>query len=396
MTVAATARQRLQTFVSEEMSRLLSRFGYAVGGVRFSEALEIPVEHGGRRFVVWLRPADDSCRYYRKTARFKIGYSGSPPDQSAFTVLDLLVQRLASWERSVPYELCRQVFGSPSLAAIEAADTRELLAVRAGLKPACRNLLRSDRADDLAERARADGLHVRMTAAAAFAAGCCGEGVAAGANTLVHVARTDESAAAAAAAEQSIVATCARGEVVSDAQVRALGVALGYPVCCVEAFLAVRDLSTAEIRFHALRRTPGDAASLLNNIDERRALVSHSLCRYDCLPSLRYARALLAELAHVDEAAAECLSRERAGLVIMFRREGALRLVSSGEPAANTFRYDRVEVSGSGARCGEWREALSRGDALEVRPAHASVLCNGSEVGSLETPPDNVQIRLFA
>lgn len=399
MTSPSTSRDRLQTFVSEEIVPLVAPFGYSVGAVRFADAVELTLEHGGRQFVVWLRPADDSTRCYRRTARFGIGYSGVPPDRSAFALLDALAHCIATWERSLLDDGYRRMFAAPPAAVhpLESADTRELLAVRTGIKPACRHLLRRDRADDLAEHARRDGLHVCLTDAAAFAASCCGEGVAEHATTLLHVGRTEASAASAAVAEQSMVAACARGERVSDAQVRALGIALGYPACCIEAFLPVRDLSTANIRFRALARTPlGHAPALLNNVDERRALVSHSLCRYDCSGSLRYAQALLTELTRIDEGAANRLGRELSGLVIMFRGEGALRVVPSGEAATTTFRYDRVDASGTGSRSGEWRDALSLGDALEIHAHHACVLRDGSEVHRLAIPSDDVQIRLFA
>jgi len=398
VTSPSTARDRLQTFVSEEIVPLVARFGYSVGAMVFADAVELTLEHGGGQFVVWLRPADDSSRYYRTTARFGIGYSGVPPDRSAFDLLDALAQCIASWERSLD-DGYRRMFAAPPAAAhpLESADRRELLAVRSGIKPACRHLLRRDRADDLAEHARKDGLHVCLTDAAAFAASCCGEGVAEHATTLLHVGLTEASAATAALAEQSMVAACARGERASDAQVRALGIALGYPACCIEAFLPVRDLSTATIRFQALVRTPpGRAPALLNNVDERRALVSHSLCRYDCSASLRYAQALLTELTRIDEGAANRLGRELSGLVIMFRGEGALRVVPSGEAATTTVRYDRVDASGTGSRSGEWRDALSLGDALEIHTHHACVLRDGSEVHRLAIPSDDVQIRLFA
>ncbi len=408
MNSASTGRDVFQAFLSEEIVPLAARFGYAVRAVRVADVVELTLEHGRGRLVVWVRPGDDSSRCYRKTAQFGIGYSGAPADPSALALLDALAERIASWERSVGEDACRQVFAlrrprdaSPASAgasALDAADTRELLAVRAGLKPACRHLLRRDRAHELAERARRDGLHVRITEAAAFAASCCGEGVAEHATTLVHVGRTEPSAEAAAAAEQSMIDACARGERVSDAQVRALGVALGYPACCIEAFLPIRDdLSTADIRFHALLRTPpGIAPALLNDVDEDRALVSHSLCRYDCAPSLRYARALLAELARVDDAAAERFSGELVGLVIMLRRDGGLRLAPSGEIAADTFRYDHVTASRPGPRTGEWRDVLRRGNALAIHPTHASVLRAGFEIHRLEIPPHDVQIRLFA
>ncbi len=382
----------------------MAQFGYAVGTVRLADAVELTLEHGAGRFVVWFRPADDSSRYYRKTARFGIGYSGTPPDGSAFALLDAFAQWIASWERSVLDDDYRRLFGASQPAAfesadapLESADMRELLAVRTGVKPACRHLLRRDRAEDLANRAKADGLHVHITDAAAFAASCCGDGVAEHATTLVHVGLTEASAAAATVAEQAIVDACARRERVSDAQVRALGAALGYPACCIEAFLPIRDCSTTDIRFHALVRTPpGDAPALLNNIDEGRGLVSHAVCRYDCSASLRYARALLTVVRRVDASVAERLSRELAGLVIVLRREGVLRLVPTGELTTSAFRYDRVIASATGPRSGEWRDALSRGDALEMHPAHARVLRDGRDVARLEIPPDDVQIRLFA
>ncbi len=271
----------------------------------------------------------------------------------------------------------------------------EWLAVRSGLKPACRVLVSSEDAQRLAEYARADGLHLCITEADRFVAGFCAIGLEEN-TTLVHAAPTEKAAAETAEIERSMIEACSRGERVTADRVRALGAALGYPSCCIAAFLPVRDLPNAEIRFQALRRTPERAPLLLNNIREERALVSHCLCRYDCAASLRYARALFRELASVDPAAAGELQRGLGGLVALSRRGGVLRLIGSTAPPEGAYRFAAVEASGSDARLEEWRAALDGADAVDLRGADVVVLRGAEEFCRLGAPPDEVQIRLFA
>jgi hypothetical protein len=182
---------------------------------------------------------------------------------------------------------------------------------------------------------------------------------------------------------------------VTAPQVRALGAALGYPSCCIDAFIPIRDRSTPAIQFHALRRTPGRAALLLNDITVP-GLVSHCVCRYDCSASLEYARALFHEIARLDPNAAEALRRSLGGIVVLFRRGGALRLVSDTPAAEGTHRFGPVDVTGTGPRLEQWRTALHGADGLEVLDARVRLLRGTEETCRLDAPANEVQVRPFA
>lgn len=165
----------------------------------------------------------------------------------------------------------------------------EHIAFRLGFKPALR--LRPGPALDR-ERARAEarGLSTRVRLG--------GSG-----QEILYVARDEERAAALLEAEA--VSLC--GTNASIEGHRELGRLLGYPRCCVDAFvarltelespivgqsedhLAVRDaLGRTEIAHGRLNPTPQDGGS---------TLISYYPCRFDCTVSLRYGEAVFGKIA---------------------------------------------------------------------------------------------------
>ena len=404
----STARLTLQRLVADTVADPVTGHGYEATHVDFGKRIEITLTKSGAQFVVWLRPADHPSACYRQTGRLKIGHRGDPPDRLGYPLLDALCLALGEWERTLS-EPDRSALFEPSTTTSDASDPAsvasfrhagrpalEWLAVRSGLKPACRYLIRPEDVTRIAERARVDGLVARVTDAKRFVESFCGEGARHGMTTLVHVGASERAADAAADTELAMMAACHRGERVAPEQVRALGAALGYPFCCVEAFIPIRDLSTTAIRFHALQRTQGRVDALLNDTIEERALVSHAVCRYDCAPSLRYARALFEAFRRADPGAADELLENLTGLVVAFRTGGSLRCASVTNPASSVYRFDRVEEAGTGPLFDVWRHALSRADGLDVRDVHVRILRGADEVTRLSVRSDDVQIRLFA
>jgi hypothetical protein len=217
-----------------------------------------------------------------------------------------------------------------------------------------------------------------------------------GQTTLVHLGRTEQASALAAEAERTMIEACARGDHVSPSQVRALGAALGYPPCCIEAFIPMRDLPMAAIRFHALERTMASAEALLNNVVESRALISHSLCRYDCGSSLRYARSLLDELDRSDAGSTDELVQRLSGLVVLFRTGGSLRFAPVANLAAAAYVFQRVEEAGTGPLLELWRAVASDADGLEILDREVRFSRASDEIARLDLRPDELQIRLFA
>jgi hypothetical protein len=394
-------RELLETFISKTLADSSSSFGYAVTSVSIDESIEITLGKGQATFVLWLRPVADEGPCYRSTARFKIGYQRNPPDRLGYALLDAACAQIEVWERSLPDGAHTDLF-DPQSASLEQTNSEgvllpepalEWLAVLTGLKPASRHVVRPDVIARWREQARAYGLHMQSLEATSFVSGFRGA-AGKGKTTLVHVGRTASAAVAAAAAERSMIDATGKAE----PYVRALGNALGYPPCCIDAFLAIRRRENSEMRFNALRRTRGLASRLLNDTDEKRCLVSHLVCRYDCPPSVRYARALLDELVRVNPAAADGFERGLDGLVVMFREGGALRLVLGERPAAPLYQFAAVRAyaRGAGTRFEAWRAALLNGDALHVVGDDVRILSGASEICQFNAPPDEVQIRLFA
>jgi hypothetical protein len=189
---------------------------------------------------------------------------------------------------------------------------------------------------------------------------------------------------------------CARGEIPSAEHVRALGAALGYPPCCIEAFIPIRDLSNAEIRFHAVRDTGASASWLLNQAIDGRVLVAYAMCRCDCAPSIAYARALLHESAKRDPSAAAELERVLSALMIVFAHGSAFRLVVDAPAASSVYRYTESEGAGAGTTFERWNDALRQGDRIEIADGSVRILRGTTEIARLVAPPDDVQIRRFS
>lgn len=366
--------------------------GYAVTAVSLTGAVEISLAKGGATFVLWLKPASDAGAAYRTTARLRIGHRGDPPDQLGYRLLDAACAEIERWDRSLTDDeytgLFRSQPGSPATPQLSV----EWRAVRAGLKPAARDLVQPDAVQQLLEQAGAAGLHARATDAGAYVARFW-QAAEPGMTTILYVARTEAALAAVADAERAMIHASTHGRQVTADHVRAVGTALGYPPCCIEAFLAMRQCSNAEIRFAALRRTAGPPSLLLNDLHDRAALVSHLVCRYDCDASLRYARALVQEL---DPAAARDLENRLGGLMVAFRQGGALRLVPPGHAAPGPYRFVAVEASGDSPAVTAWRSELGGADGVDVLAGSVRVLRAAEEIRRLSAPPDDVQIRLFA
>lgn len=385
-------RKQLEMLVTEAAAPL----GYAVHAIAFGRTVEITLAKGGDSFVVWLRRWDPETPHYCRTGALGIGHRGDPPDRLGYQVLDALRAALQAWETTLPERAETHLFDPVSASRSGPASSLEWLAVAAGLKPASRTVVPPHDVAPLVAQARARGLRACVTDGAAFVAGFCSDAVDLRRSTLLYVGRSASAAAAAADAERAMIEWCGHGARATEDQVRALGSALGYPPCCIEAFLIVRESSPAAIRFAALQRTPGGASWLLNDFFDERAIVSHAACRYDCAPSIAYARALIAVLAADDPHAAAVRRETLSGLVAAFRQGGALRLVLRGDAAGGPRAIEHLEAAGSGSVCDRWSAALHDTEAVAIEPDAIHLLRGGAEWTSLAADPGEVLIRAFA
>ncbi|MDX2170649.1 MAG: hypothetical protein SF182_26490 [Deltaproteobacteria bacterium] len=385
---------------------------YRLVDVSNGPAVEFTFEKDGQQFVLWLRPSNADSASYRETVRFKIGYCAPPPDRLGYRLIDAVSERIAAWETSLAPSDYDGLFDTQAAGAAAGGDEPgaafsrlnldlEWLAVRSALKPVCRSVVAASAVDALLAEVRDAGLHARVLDAPGFVAGFCGsERTAAtpveAVTVLLYRARAAPAAAAAAAAEGAMIRHCSRGRPATDAQVRALGAALGYPPCCIEAFLPLRDRSNAAIRFTTLRRTTGAPAALLNDAVGR-SLISHAPCAYDCAPSLAYADALLQRVAAIEPGAARSLRDSLAGLLVLFRDGGALRLAVTAAPGgAQAMALGGLELCTDGPHTAAWRAALSGADRVQVADDRLIAWRAGVEVARLPASPGAVQIRLFS
>ncbi len=200
----------------------------------------------------------------------------------------------------------------------------EWLALLAGVKPALR-LLRD------ARRAQAE-------AAAARRRGFAIEVVALGARAIVYVARTPAAARAVRDAEAAALPGQAPRARFDPAPHEALGALLGFPPCCVVAFVARiargADVAADGGRAHedwiaateaAARSAALDARANVFERDHLPGWLSHEPCRFDCPASLAYADRVIAVARAHDRVGADHLARRLAAPVAIARdgRRGA-------------------------------------------------------------------------
>ncbi|MEZ4399491.1 MAG: hypothetical protein R3B06_05710 [Kofleriaceae bacterium] len=212
----------------------------------------------------------------------------------------------------------------------------EWMALVSGVKPALR-LLRAD------VRARAE-------AAAAARRGFASAVVDLGdGRAIAYVGRTRALVDELVAAEAEVLPGTERG---APAAHRRLGLALGFPACCVEAFVerlargverlptgqaAHEDYVAASAALRASRRV--DARANVFTRDWRPGWLSHYPCRFDCASSLAYADSLRAAFADHAPAAAAAHAWWL-GEPVALHRDGRRTAVDEATVDACCLRFD--------------------------------------------------------
>jgi hypothetical protein len=360
-----------------------------------TDAVRLVIERDGVSAAAWIRLRAAGGSAYRTTAHFLIGHEGNSLDAAALRLLDELHGEILRREEKLPASLLEAMRGSSATARTDLPMPIEWLAVRAGVKPAARQV--PDGAgvgEGLVAAAQRQGLHAIAVEASAYL-GDFATGDAAGCQTILYVGATPEAARAAVDAERAMITAVGRGEPLTPTLNAALGRALGYPECCIASFGPSCDLPNATLRFEALRRTGAVAFALLNDLDPRRSLVSHFVCRYDCAASLRYARAVLDAVAGVDATRARELSRSLEGVVILFHEGGALRLGEARAADGDRYAYGSTTVHGNSGGHERWCDVLADADEVRIGRGVLSPFRNGQPLASLPFDEERVQIRPF-
>lgn len=360
-----------------------------------ADAVRLVIERDGASVGAWIRLREAGGAAYRTTEHFLLGHEGNSLDDAALALLNELHRELVRREVVLPAPLLEAMRASAAGAQADLPMPIEWLAVRAGVKPAARQVPSGAAiGGELVAAAERHGLHgIAVDAAAYLADFSTGDAV--GCQTIVYVGATPEAARTACDAERAMIAACDRGEPVTVALNAALGRALGYPECCIAAFGPRCDLPNAALRFAALRQTGAVAFALLNDVDPRRALISHFVCRYDCGASLRYAQGVLDAVAAVDAPRAEALSQSLHGVVALFREGGALQLGETRAADAERYAYRSTVGHGNLGENAHWRDVLADADEVRLARGELTPFRKGQALAPLAFDETRVQIRPF-
>lgn len=261
----------------------------------------------------------------------------------------------------------------------------EELALAQGLRPLIRQLLE---APALEQAQRWFGQRGLLTAVAPQVWGPTRDGWlkqvapdAPGARRALYVGRDRARLEAAIACEEDN----------SPAAHQELGRLLGYPRCCVEAFVATPRLRRNPVLHAAtLGRTRGRCHPRLNVLDlSVFHYVSWSPCAFDCELSVRYADAVAAKLAEahpgfvaaIDQAlgAGRLVLCDEAQLSVRFAAEGRAVRVEEAWPTAR----DRHPAAALGA---DALEAVARALALVRAAGRFEVTDAGLVLGGARVP----------
>jgi hypothetical protein len=388
-------------------------YGYVLKDITAAAVIRLTAEKGATPLRMWVCPAKHDVPSYRASKRFRIGYEGDAPEPDALRVVDRVVAEIARNEAKIPDATYRNYDAGIGLPLGLAGDFGGLgdlqwLGVRAGLKPACRQMFGGAMLQRVIARAQAAGLHIECLPAAEYLAAWTERDVDSG-DTLTFIGATAEAAKAALEAERSLARTTLEvrhcegrrplRRFILDRRSRrcdrALGRALGYPSCCVKFFVPRVEYTAADLVFAALERTDGPASSLLNNIDLSRALIPHYVCRYTCAASMKYAQALLHELERVDAPGAQALANSLRGLLIFFRGGGYVWLRGTTGNDHRTVAVSGVSWAGEWPDRAMWVQAAAPSNQVVIEGTRATFLVDGGRSETLTLPPIGIA-RVFA
>ncbi len=168
---------------------------------------------------------------------------------------------------------------------------------------------------------------------------------------------------------------------------REIGALLGYPPCCVQAYLD----SVADPRWNPrgdlghvvpLNRTTGPLDPHCNRIGPGLPLLSHHPCRLDCASSVRLGRAVLAALRVLSAAAADRVWADLQQPCLWFGE--AATLVFDGVWRGDVYRYTDVRSADlRGGGHAELLEAAQGCDGLGVGLGAAQLLRGDGAVADL-------------
>ena len=107
-----------QQFLTEALEPLLGALeiggevgnGYALSQLTTGASLELTLTKGAGSFIVWLRNPADETAFFKKSARFLVGYRGDPPDRQGFELIETLLKRITANEAALSDSAYDRIF----------------------------------------------------------------------------------------------------------------------------------------------------------------------------------------------------------------------------------------------------------------------------------------------
>lgn len=183
----------------------------------------------------------------------------------------------------------------------------------------------------------------------------------------------------------------------AEGSASSLGAILGYPACCVQAFVAQIDHDESYDRYAIAARTsfgPGPWPALLD--DTSLKVLPHQPCTYRCEGSREQARALHAVLAVEEPRLHAALTDYLGGPVLYFDHDHQLRF--RGAVSEGGIAYDEVSMPFAGsAPFAQLAGAIAAGDRLVLSEGALTVFARDAPLFTLErTDPGLGLILPFA
>lgn len=171
---------------------------------------------------------------------------------------------------------------------------------------------------------------------------------------------------------------------------RRLGIAFGYPDCCVDFFIKHNDwprFNTLADAAHASTRFRWHTNCLLKHSPW--STLFHMPCSFDCPATVDYSTKLLAALNEWDAGYAERIqaSLQQCFLVISERLAYVLSNASVKDAARAT--YQKAIFVGAAAEHDRYADGLALGNELEISDGVVFIYNDGKLIHSFETRCDN-------
>lgn len=170
---------------------------------------------------------------------------------------------------------------------------------------------------------------------------------------------------------------------------RRLGVAFGYPDCCVDFFIKHNDWP----KFNTL----ADAARASTRLQwETNCLLKHSPwstlfhmpCSFDCQATVDYSTRLLAALSEWDSGYARRIKSSLQQCFLVISERLAYVLVDASVKDEARATYDKAIFVGAAAEHDRYGELLARGTELEISDGVVFIYNDGKLIHTFETRCD--------